>query len=128
MASRLFGPPTVDALAALVIVYGIAPGLAFGAPTVDVSPELIVASGIASGRPPGSPSIESLTATPSIRTQRIQGRAAADPHHVTTSGFDGVSGDLVPAFTGISGTTLSSLAGTTDDSYAQPGRPRIFPL
>jgi hypothetical protein len=111
------GAPTVTALAGLVVANGVASGLAVGAPTVTSLRELVVANGIASGLTFGSPTIATA---PSIRTQSIQGRAAADPHSVTTSGFGWVAGDLVLAFTGISGTiTLSSLAGLTGDTYTQ---------
>jgi hypothetical protein len=111
------GAPTVTALAELVVANGVASGLTFGAPTVTALAMLNVPNGIASGLTFGSPTIAT---NPSIRTQSIQGRAAADPHNVTTSGFGWVAGDLVLAFTGISGTiTLSSLAGLTDDTYTQ---------
>jgi hypothetical protein len=113
-----FGTPTVGTLAQLIVANGIASGLAFGAPAVSATAELAVANGIGSALTFGSPTIGNTT--PSIRTQSIQGRAAADPHNVTTSGFGWVSGDLVLAFTGISGTiTLNTLAGLTDDAYAQ---------
>jgi hypothetical protein len=111
------GAPTVTALRELVVASGIASGLTVGAPTVTALRELVVANGIASGLTFGSPT---LATTPSIRTQSIQGRATADPHNVTTSGFGWAAGDLVLAFTGISGTiTLSSLAGLTGDTYTQ---------
>jgi hypothetical protein len=111
------GAPTVTALRELVVANGIASGLTIGAPTVTALRELVVANGIASGLTFGSPTIATA---PSIRTQSIQGRAAADPHNVTTSGFGWVADDLVLAFTGISGTTtLSSVAGLTNDSYTQ---------
>jgi hypothetical protein len=112
-----FGAPAVTGLAELVVANGIASGLTFGGPTVTVPAELVVANGIASGLTFGSPT---LATAPSIRTQIIQGRSGADPHNVTTSGFGWVAGDLVLAFTGISGTvTLSSVAGLTDDTYTQ---------
>jgi hypothetical protein len=115
-----FGAPTVNALTDLVVANGVASGLSFGAPTVAALAELVVANGIASGLTFGSPTIEILGTMPSIRTQSIQGRAAADPHDVSTSGFGWVSGDLVLAFTGMSGSvTLSSLAGLTNDTYTQ---------
>jgi hypothetical protein len=111
------GTPTVTALAELVVANGIASELTVGGPTVTLLRELLVADGIASGLTFGSPTVATA---PSIRTQIIQGRAAADPHNVTTSGFGWVVGDLVLAFTGISGvTTLSSLAGLTNDTYTQ---------
>jgi hypothetical protein len=119
IASELiFGVPTVAALAELIVANGIAAGPTFGAPAVAPLAELVVANGIASGLTFGSATIGNTTL--SVRTQAIQGRAAADPHNVTTSGFGWVAGDLVLAFTGISGTTtLSSLAGLTGDSYTQ---------
>lgn len=117
-SGQAFGVPTVDALAELMVANGIASGLTVGAPTVGTLAELIVANGIASGLTFGSTTIGNPT--PSFRTQSIQGRAAADPHNVTTSGFGWISGDLVLAFTGISGTvTLNTLAGLTDDAYTQ---------
>jgi hypothetical protein len=112
-----FGAPAVAAMAELAVADGIASGLTFGAPTVAAMAELAVAAGIPSGLTFGSPTIATA---PSIRTQSIQGRSAADPHNVPTSGFGWVSGDLVLAFTGMSGTiTLSSLTGLTDDTYTQ---------
>jgi hypothetical protein len=111
------GAPTVATMAELLVADGIASGLAFGAATVAAMAELAVAAGIPSGLTFGSPTIATA---PSIRTQSIQGRSAADPHNVPTSGFGWVSGDLVLAFTGMSGTiTLSSLTGLTDDTYTQ---------
>ena len=112
-----FGAPTVTAVAELVVGNGIPSGVAFGAPTVTALAELVVSNGISSGVTFGSPAIGT---TPSIRTQIIQGRAAADPHNVTTTGFGWVSDDLVLGFTGMSGTiTLNSLAGLTNDTYTQ---------
>jgi hypothetical protein len=115
------GAPTVTALTELVVANGIASGLTVGAPTVtalaELVAELVVANGIASGLTFGSPTIATA---PSIRTQSIQGRTPANPHNVTTSGFGWEAGDLVLAFTGISGTTtLESLTGLTDDTYTQ---------
>jgi hypothetical protein len=115
-----FGGPTVTVPAELVVANGIASGLTFGGPTVTVPAELVVANGVASGLTFGAPTIATIATAPSIRTQIIQGRSGADPHNVTTSGFGWVAGDLVLAFTGISGTvTLSSVAGLTDDAYTQ---------
>src|SRR5919106_1128561 len=101
----------------VVVANGVPSEVNFGAPTVAAMAELVVANGIPSAPTFGSPNIAT---TPTIRTQSIQGRSAADPHDVTTSGFGWVSGDLVLAFTGMSGSiTLSSLAGLTDDTYTQ---------